>query len=80
MEAGLEPEDSVESFSKTETHTGWQVERTELGEAYSTLIEIKPHIAVAKGKKYTYGRIQLSVEPTWVGLKAKISIFKAHEG
>jgi len=68
-------EDSVESFSKN-ADTGWQVERTELGETYSTVVEIKRHTAVAKGKKYAYGRIQITVDPEWVGLKATISVSK----
>ena len=72
------PQDILESFSKTDT--SWKVEPTEFGETYSKIIEIKPHNSVAKGKMYKYGRIQETVDPTWIGLKAKITIFKDHEG
>lgn len=77
MDAGLDPEyseeNSEESFSKKNPDTNWQVEQTDLGETHSTIVEIKPHTA-GKGKKYHYGRIQLIVDPSWVGFKAKITV------
>lgn len=91
----LEPEGetSSEDFSKTredkpDNHEerktkhleGWNVTQTELGETYSMEVEIKRHDSIAKGKMYTYGRIQLTVDPAWIGSKAKISVFKAKEG
>lgn len=67
-----------ESFTK-KFDTVWQKKETDEGTIHSTTIEIKPHTISSKGKKYTYGRIQLTVDPSWVGLKAKIEILEAKE-
>jgi hypothetical protein len=74
-----EIDEILESFSK-KFDTGWHAKRTENGEMHTIEVEIKPHKTSAKGKKYSYGRIQLTVDPAWIGLKAKISVFKAKEG
>jgi len=66
---------NVESFTKN-FGTVWQKEDTEEGTVHFTTIEIKPHTSVGKGKRYNYGRIQLTVDSSWVGLKAKIKIIK----
>jgi len=74
-----EIDEIVARFSK-KFDTGWHVEQTENGEMHTIDVEIKPHKTSAKGKKYSYGRIQLTVDPALVGLKAKISVFKAKDG
>ena len=50
-----------ESFTK-KFGTVWQKEETEDGTTHSATIEIKPHTTNTKGKRYTYGRIQLTVD------------------
>jgi hypothetical protein len=53
----------------------WNKRKAASGEIHSTEVEIQLFKTSAKGKPYTYGRIQLTVDPNWVGLKAKISVF-----
>jgi hypothetical protein len=72
--------DEIEASFSKKFDTGWHVEQTEEGEMHTIEVEIKPHKTGAKGKKYSYGRIQLTVDPALVGLKAKISVFKAKDG
>jgi hypothetical protein len=52
----------------------WHMEQTEEWEIHSIEIEIQPHNTQSKGKLYNYGRVQVSVDPKWVGLVAKISV------
>jgi len=72
--------DEIEARFSKKFDTGWHMEQTENGEMHTIEVEIKPHKTSVKGKKYSYGRIQLTVDPAWIGLKAKISVFKAKEG
>lgn len=71
----VEPVEAVpEEDMEPENPEGWQVEQTENGEIHSIEVEIEPHTTNAKGKRYLYGRIQLSIDPNWIGLTAKISV------
>lgn len=88
LSAGLDEEaekvskemDEIEARFSKKFDTGWHVEQTEDGEKHTIEVEIKQHPVFRNGKKYPYGRIQLTVDPAWVGLRAKISVFKAKEG
>jgi hypothetical protein len=87
LTAGLDEEaekvskeiDEIEARFNKKYDTGWHVEQTEDDEMHTIEIEIKPRPVFRNGKKYPYGRIQLNVDPAWVGLKAKISVFRAKE-
>jgi DNA polymerase III delta prime subunit len=79
----LENAEPEGSFSKTDTGEtkqkpieGWQVLQTKEGEFYVTDVEIKRHMSVAQGRPYSYGRIQLTLDESWVGLKAKVTVMK----
>jgi len=71
-----EPEDSiVEDDVEPENSEGWHIEQTNEYAIHSIEVEVEPHRTRAKGKQYLYGRIQLSVDPNWIGLTAKIDVF-----
>jgi hypothetical protein len=55
---------------------GWTETPTDKGKIYSMEVDVKPYHSVADGKMYTYGRIQVTVDKAWVGLKAKIIVSK----
>jgi hypothetical protein len=60
-----------------EEETDWKMNKTEEGTEYSTTVEIKLHKPKSKkGDEYKYGRIQVVVDPKWIGLQAKIIILK----
>lgn len=76
---GIVEETTDKSFTKTDNGVsdtmipeGWQFNTIE--QTYNKEIEIKLHNSVAKGNMYKYGRIQLTVPISWVGLNAKITI------
>jgi len=71
-----EPEAVPEENAQQEStdSEGWHVERTSDGEIHSIELEIKPNPVKSKGKRYRYGRIQLCVDPKFIGLTAKIII------
>jgi hypothetical protein len=60
--------------SEPEDSEGWRIEQTDDWEIHSVEVEIQWHKTRTKGKDYQYGRIQLSVDPNWIGLPAKVSI------
>jgi len=79
----LENVETEEIFSKTNIGEkkqkplkGWQMLQTKEGEGYETEVEIKRHMSVAQGKPYSYGRIQLTVDESWVGMRAKVVVMK----
>jgi hypothetical protein len=52
---------------------GWSVDNTEDGQYYTTVVKIKSR---SQGKKYNYGRIQISTPQSLIGLDARITVFK----
>lgn len=71
----LEQEEVVPAEdSEPEYSEGWRVEQTDDWEIHSKEVEIEPHKTKSKCKDYLYGRIQLSVDPSWIGLHAKINV------
>lgn len=73
-----EPTEDLSTFSSEleMVNDQWIIEqKTERGEVHSIEVEIIPYSTTSKDKKYNYGRIQLTVDPSWVGLKAKIRVF-----
>jgi hypothetical protein len=70
-----EPEEAiVEEDTGSVESNGWQIEQTEDGETHSIEIEIEPHQVTAKGREYLYGRIQLSLDPKFIGLIARVIV------
>jgi len=70
-----EPDDSIpEDDAEPEDTGGWHIEQTDEYDIHSIEVEIGPHRTRSKGRRYLYGRIQLSVSEDWVGLPAKISV------
>jgi hypothetical protein len=74
-EPETEPVDSIpEQDVEPEDSGGWHIEQTDDWEIHSIEVEIEPHRTRVKEKHYLYGRIQLSVDPDWIGLTAKINV------
>lgn len=55
---------------------GWVMKQSNRGDVFISIGEVKPHKQKSKGTVYDFGRIQVLVDPEWVGYTAMIVLSK----
>jgi hypothetical protein len=56
--------------------SGWVMKKTKKGNVFVSIGEVKGRPQTINHKEYNYGRIQMSVDPQWIGYTAMVVVSK----